>query len=248
MFSPPCLAGGTAGFRPILLPTSTVTDPPLSPADKVMINILIADDHTIMRDGLKRILEGQADLKVVGEAVDGHGVMEWVRKGGFEVLLLDLSMPGKSGVELIKQVKAEAPRLPVLILTMHEEEQYAVRTIRAGASGYLTKESAATLLVEAIRRVASGRLFISPAVAEQLALNLAPTNTALPHKQLSDREYEVFRLLASGMSVSHIADKLHLSVKTISTHKTRISQKLGANSLADLIKYAMTHDLQSDPG
>jgi DNA-binding NarL/FixJ family response regulator len=236
-----CAAPARRRSRCITL--AKVSDAPLP---QTMINVLIADDHTIMRDGLRRILEGQEDFRVVGEATDGHRVLEWVQKGGFDVLLLDLSMPGKSGVELIKQVKALAPRLPVMILTMHEEEQYAVRTIRAGASGYLTKESAATLLVEAIRRVASGRLFISPAVAEQLALNIAPPREDLPHKQLSDREFEVFRMLAAGVSVSDIAEKLHLSVKTVSTHKTRISQKLGANSLADLIKYAMTHDLQTE--
>lgn len=211
-----------------------------------MISILIADDHTIMREGLKRILEGQDDFEVVGEATNGIEAMDWVRKGGFEVLLLDLSMPGKSGVDLIKQIKIESPKLPILVLTMHEEEQYAVRTIRAGASGYLTKESAATLLVEAIRRVAAGRLYISPSVAEQLALNIMPRNDELPHKRLSDREFEVFQLLASGGSVSEIAEKLHLSVKTVSTHKTRILQKMDAHSLADLVKYAMVNKLLSE--
>ena len=210
-----------------------------------MIRILIADDHTIMREGLKRILESQDDFVVVGEATNGFEAMDWVRKGGFEVLLLDLSMPGKSGVDLIKQIKIESPKLPILVLTMHEEEQYAVRTIRAGASGYLTKESAATLLVEAIRRVAAGRLYISPSVAEQLALNIMPRNDDLPHKRLSDREFEVFQLLASGASISEIAEKLHLSVKTVSTHKTRILQKMDANSLADIIKYAMINNLLS---
>lgn len=211
-----------------------------------MISILIADDHTIMREGLKRILEGQDDFVVVGEATNGFEAMDWVKKGGFEVLLLDLSMPGKSGVELIKQIKIELPKLPILALTMHEEEQYAVRTIRAGASGYLTKESAATLLVEAIRRVAAGRLYISPSVAEQLALNIMPSNDVEPHKRLSDREFEVFQLLASGASVSEIAEKLHLSVKTVSTHKTRILQKMNAHSLADIVKYAMINNLLID--
>jgi DNA-binding NarL/FixJ family response regulator len=210
------------------------------------INILIADDHTIMREGLKRILENLDDFVVVGEATNGFETMDWVRKGGFEVLLLDLSMPGRSGVDLIKQIRAEVPKLPILVLTMHEEEQYAVRTIRAGASGYLTKESAATLLVEAIRRVAAGRLYISPSVAEQLALNIMPGNDDLPHKRLSDREFEVFQLLAAGTSASEIAEKLHLSVKTVSTHKTRILQKMDANSLADLVKYAMANKLLSD--
>ena len=211
-----------------------------------MINILIADDHTIMREGLKRILENHDDFVVVGEATNGFEAMDWVRKGGFEVLLLDLSMPGKSGVDLIKQIRIEAPKLPILVLTMHEEEQYAVRTIRAGASGYLTKESAATLLVEAIRRVAAGRLYISPSVAEHLAINIMPSNDELPHKRLSDREFQVFHLLASGASVTEIAEKLHLSAKTVSTHKTRILQKMDANSLADIVKYAMVNNLLSD--
>ena len=215
-----------------------------------MISILIADDHTIMREGLKRILENQDDFVVVGEATNGleaiQWVQDWAKKGGFDVLLLDLSMPGKSGVDLIKQIKIEAPKLPILVLTMHEEEHYAVRTIRAGASGYLTKESAATLLVEAIRRVAAGRLYISPSVAEQLALNIMPRNDELPHQRLSDREFEVFQLLASGASVTEIAEKLHLSVKTVSTHKTRILQKMDANSLADIVKYAMTNNLLTD--
>ena len=215
-----------------------------------MISILIADDHTIMREGLKRILENQDDFVVVGEATNGleaiQWVQDWAKKGGFDVLLLDLSMPGKSGVDLIKQIKIEAPKLPILVLTMHEEEHYAVRTIRAGASGYLTKESAATLLVEAIRRVAAGRLYISPSVAEQLALNIMPRNDELPHQRLSDREFEVFQLLASGASVTEIAEKLHLSVKTVSTHKTRILQKMDANSLADIVKYAMTNNLLAE--
>ena len=208
-----------------------------------MIRLLIADDHAIMRDGLKRILEGHDDFEVVGEAIDGFQTMEWVRKGGFDVLLLDLSMPGKSGVDLIKQIRDYAPKLPLLVLTMHEEELYAVRTIRAGASGYITKESAATLLIEAIRRIALGRLFISPQVAEQLALNLMASNDEQPHTKLSDREFEVFQLLAAGISVTNIAEKLHLSVKTVSTHKTRILQKFGAHSLADLIKYAISNNL-----
>ncbi len=208
-----------------------------------MIRILLADDHTIVRDGLKRILESQPEIEVVAEAVNGFEVMDGVRKGGFDVLLLDLSMPGKSGVDLIKQVKAENPALPVLVLTMHEEEIYAVRAIRAGAAGYLTKESAAERLVSALHRVASGRLFISPEVAEQLALNLMPGDGELPHKDLSDREFEVFQLLAAGMSAAQIGDKLHLSVKTISTHKTHILQKLRAESLADLVKYALQHKL-----
>jgi DNA-binding NarL/FixJ family response regulator len=209
----------------------------------IMIRIVIADDHTIMREGLKRILEGADDIEVVGEAVDGFEVLAQVRKGGFDLLLLDLSMPGRSGVELIRQIKDEVPKLPILILTMHEEEQYAVRAIRAGARGYLTKESAGTQLVSAIRKVASGRPYISLEVAEQLAMDVMPSVENLPHKQLSDREFEVFSLLVGGKSITEIAELLHLSVKTVSTHKTRILHKMGMPSLADLVQYAVAHRL-----
>lgn len=208
-----------------------------------MIRIVIADDHTIMREGLKRILEGAEDIEVVGEAVDGFEALAHVRKGGFDLLMLDLSMPGRSGVELIKQIKDEMPKLPILVLTMHEEEQYAVRAIRAGARGYLTKESAGTQLVSAIKKVASGRPYISLEVAEQLAMDVMTTNDELPHKQLSDREFEVFSLLVNGKSITEIAELLHVSVKTISTHKTRILHKMGMPSLADLVQYAVAHRL-----
>lgn len=208
-----------------------------------MIRIVIADDHTIMREGLKRILSGAEDIDVVGEAIDGFEALAQVRKGGFDLLLLDLSMPGRSGVDLIRQIKQEAPKLAILILTMHEEEQYAVRAIRAGAQGYLTKESAGTQLVSAIRRVASGRPYISMEVAEQLALNIMTPNEELPHKLLSDREFEVFHLLVSGKSITEIADLLHLSVKTVSTHKTRIMQKMAMNSLSDMVQYAVAQHL-----
>lgn len=208
-----------------------------------MIRIVIADDHTIMREGLKRILDGADDIEVVGEAVDGFEVLSQIRKGGFDLLLLDLSMPGRSGVELIRQIKDEAPKLPILILTMHEEEQYAVRAIRAGARGYLTKESAGTQLVSAIRKVASGRPYISIEVAEQLAMDVMPASEDLPHKQLSDREFEVFGLLVNGKSITEIAEMLHLSVKTVSTHKTRILHKMNMSSLSELVQYAVAHRL-----
>jgi DNA-binding NarL/FixJ family response regulator len=208
-----------------------------------MIRVLIADDHTILREGLKQLLMAAGDLEVVGEARDGHEVLHQVRTLDFAVLLLDMSMPGRSGVELIKQVKAEKPRLRVLVLSMHQEHQYAVRAIRAGASGYLTKESAATLLVTAIRKVASGGAFISAEVAEQLALDAMPHSDGPPHAQLSDREYQVFHLLASGLSVTDIATQLNLSGKTVSTHKARLMEKLNVNNPAELIHYALRHRL-----
>jgi len=208
-----------------------------------MIRIVIADDHTIMREGLKRILDGAEDMTVVGEAVDGFEALAHVRKGGFDLLMLDLSMPGRSGVELIRQIKDEVPKLPILVLTMHDEEQYAVRAIRAGARGYLTKESAGTQLLSAIRKVASGRPYISAEVAEQLAIDAMPSSEHLPHEELSNREFEVFSLLVSGKSITEIADMLHLSAKTVSTHKTRILQKMSMTSLAEMVQYAVAHRL-----
>lgn len=208
-----------------------------------MIRIVLADDHTIVREGLKQLLAAAGDLEVVGEAEDGFAVMERVRALDFDLLLLDMSMPGKSGIDLIKHVKAEKPKLRILVLSMHEEHQYAVRAIRAGASGYLTKESASRQLVEAIRKVAAGGAFISGAVAEQLALAAMPDAQGAPHEALSDREFQVFRMLAEGKSISDIAERLNLSVKTVSTHKANILHKMGLASTADLVRYALDRKL-----
>jgi DNA-binding NarL/FixJ family response regulator len=212
-----------------------------------MIRIVVADDHTIVREGLKQLLSATSDLSVVGEAQNGHEVLERVRALDFDVLLLDMSMPGKSGIELIKQVRAEKPKLRVLVLSMHEEEQYAVRAIKAGASGYLTKESAAAQLVLAIRKVASGGAFITESVAQQLALGAMPQTEGPPHSALSDREFQVFRELVSGKAVSDIAAELNLSVKTVSTHKARIMQKMNMSNPAELIRYAIHHRLVDNP-
>ena len=212
-----------------------------------MIRVVIADDHTILREGLKQLLQATEDFEVVGEAGDGHEVLHQVRTREFDVLLLDMSMPGKSGMELIKQVKAERPKLRVLVLSMHEEHQYAVRAIRSGASGYLTKESASTQLVTAIRKVAGGGAFISAEVAEQLALSAMPTAEGPLHGSLSDREYQVFRLLVAGEGVTQIAAQLNLSVKTVSTHKARLMEKLGIDNAAELVRYALKHGLSDDP-
>ena len=211
-----------------------------------MMRVVIADDHQILREGLKQLLLAAGDLDVVGEARDGHEVVERLRTLEFDVLLLDMSMPGKSGVELIKQVKAEKPKLRILVLSMHEEHQYAVRAIRAGASGYLTKESAAAQLVAAIRKVAGGGAFISAEVAERLALDAMPHAEGPLHALLSDREYQVFRLLVAGHAVSEIAEQLHLSAKTISTHKARLMEKLQVDNNADLVRYAVRHRLHDD--
>ena len=212
-----------------------------------MIRIVIADDHTIVREGLKQLLAAAGDLDVVAEAGNGHEVMQQVRGNDFDVLLLDMSMPGKSGTELIKQVKEERPKLRVLVLSMHEEHQYAVRAIKSGASGYLTKDSASTQLVTAIRKVSAGGAFISAEVAEALALSARSQSEGPPHAALSDREYQVFQMLASGASVSAIAARLNLSVKTVSTHKARLLEKLGARNQTELVHYALKHRLIDDP-
>jgi len=213
-----------------------------------MIRIVIADDHTIVREGLKQVLSAASDLTIVGEAQNGHEVLQRVREQDFDVLLLDMSMPGKSGIELIKQVRAEKPRLRIMVLSMHQEPQYAVRAIRAGASGYLTKESASAQLVSAIRKVAGGGAYITDAVAEQLALGAMPQTDGPPHSALSDRELQVFRLLVAGGTVSEIADQLNLSVKTVSTHKARILQKMNMSNPTELIRYALQHGLIEDSG
>jgi DNA-binding NarL/FixJ family response regulator len=211
------------------------------------VRIVLADDHAIVREGLKRIVGDVEDFQVVGEAADGTAVMQAVRELEFDVLVLDLSMPGRSGMELIKLVKAEKPRLRILVLSMHQEMQYAVRAIKSGASGYLTKETAPSQLEQAIRKVSTGGAYISAEVAEQLALGAMPGGGgALPHESLSDREFEVFRLLVTGHAVSDIAHKLNLSVKTVSTHKANLMQKLGLSNQTELVRYALKHGL-ADP-
>ena len=211
-----------------------------------MIRLVIADDHTIVREGLKQVLAAAADLAIAGEARDGFEVMARVRELDFEVLLLDMSMPGKSGIELIKQVRAEKPKLRILVLSMHEEPQYAVRAIKAGASGYLTKDSASAQLVQAIRKVAGGGAFISAEVAEQLALGAMPQVDGPLHGALSDREFQVFQLLVSGKSVTDIGNELNLSVKTVSTHKAHIMQKMQLANQTEMIRYAIAHGLMDD--
>lgn len=211
-----------------------------------MIRIVLADDHAIVREGLKRIVGEAQGFQVVGEAADGTEVMRTVRELDFDVLVLDLSMPGRSGMELIKLVKSEKPKLKVLVLSMHQETQYAVRAIKSGASGYLTKETAPAQLEQAIRKIAGGGAYISAEVAEQLALGAMPGGETLPHETLSDREFQVFRALVAGDAVSDIAAKLNLSVKTVSTHKANLMQKLGLANQTELVRYALKHGL-ADP-
>ncbi len=207
------------------------------------LRVLLADDHAIIRDGLRQILAETEDLAVAGEAANGQEVLTQLRERDWDLLVLDISMPGRSGLDLIRLVKDECPHLPVLILSMHHEEQYAVRALHAGAAGYLTKESDADLLLHAMRRVAAGGVYVSDKVAELMARGLRPVSSELPHKLLSDREYQVFSLLVQGHGLSDIATELSLSVKTISTHKTRILQKMGMSNLSELVRYAISHRL-----
>ena len=205
--------------------------------------VLVADDHAIIRDGLRKILADTEDIVVAGEAANGNKALEMVRERDWSLLILDLSMPGRSGIELIKLIKAERPKLPILIFSMHPEEQYAVRTIRAGASGYLSKEEDSDYFLPAIRRVAAGQMFISPKVAELLAADASPGAHTHLHSKLSNRENEVLIRIVKGISLTDIADEFSLSIKTISTHKTHILDKLGLSNQADLIRYAIEHQL-----
>lgn len=207
------------------------------------IRVLLADDHAIIRDGLKQILADTEDLVVAGEAANGIEVMHLVREQSWGVLVLDISMPGRSGLDLIHMIKDEKPALPILVLSMHHEEQYAVRAIHAGASGYLTKESDSEVLLAAIRRVAAGGVYISEKVAELMVRGIRPVVETLPHDLLSDREYQVFQMLIAGIALTDIGRELSLSVKTISTHKTHILHKMNLANTGELIRYAITHGL-----
>ncbi len=212
-----------------------------------MIRILVADDHTIVREGLKQILAKHADLQVAGEAANGNDVLRLVRDETWDVLVTDMSMPGRNGLELIKLVKQAQPTLPVLVLSMYDEEQYAVRAIRAGASGYLNKESASEQLVSAIRKVAAGGVYASPTVTQALFSTLRNNRSTQPHEQLSDRELQVLQLIVAGKSITDIADQLALSPKTVSTHKSRLMEKMNMNNQAELIRYAIEHRLTNAP-
>ena len=202
-----------------------------------MTRIVLADDHKIVRDGLKRIL-ASTDLEVVAEAGDGDELLKLVRANNYDVAVVDMSMPGLSGLALIKRLKEEKPKLRVLVLSMHGESQYAARVLKAGAAGYLNKDSAAEQLVGAIRKVAGGGVHIGEAAAASLV-----AADKSPHETLSDREFEVLRLLVDGLGPTEIGERLHLSVKTVSTHKTRILEKLNLGSTAELVRYAIEHKL-----
>jgi DNA-binding NarL/FixJ family response regulator len=212
-----------------------------------MIRVLLADDHAIIRDGVKQILADTDDLVVAGEAANGTAVLKLVAEQQWDVLVLDISMPGKNGLELVKLIRQDKPRLPILIFSMHQEEQYALRALHAGASGYLTKESDGEVLISSIRKVAGGGVHVSDKVAEMLARERMPTISDLPHARLSDREFQIFEKIIAGARLTDIAAELNLSIKTVSTHKSRILQKMNMASDTDMVRYAISKGLLTMP-
>lgn len=208
-----------------------------------MICLLMADDHAIVRGGLKQIFALSPDIRVVCEASNGAEVLQHVRNGKFDLLLLDMIMPGISGVDLIGRVKATRPSLPILVLSMHNESQVVARAFKAGASGYITKDCEPEKLLHTIRKVADGQKYIDPLLAEQMAFDMAFPEQRLPHASLSNREFEVLRLLAKGRSINEIARQLVISNKTVSTHKMHLMKKMGLSSMAAIVSYAIQHGL-----
>ena len=211
------------------------------PLDK--IRVFIVDDHAIVREGLKQILADTTDLIVAGDADTGHEAIKLARENGYDVLLLDISMPDRSGIEILKQIKKEVPDIIVLILSMHREDQYAIRSLKAGAAGYLNKQSAPDELVGAIRSVVAGRKYISGDLAQALADQVSGNHQVSPHETLSDREYQTLTMIASGMCVSDIGKELNLSVKTVSMYRARLLQKMKLKNNAELMHYAMKNKL-----
>lgn len=208
-----------------------------------MIKILIADDHTMFREGLKRIIAEYPDLIVSGEAKNGNEVIEKIFNNDFDIILLDIAMPGLNGLEVLKQLKKEKPKMPVLIITAHPEEQYAVRVMKAGASGYIMKESAPDELITAIRKISQGRKYITSSLAEKLAFEIQEEAQKPAHEILSDREYQVLLMIASGKTVSQIGKELFLSVKTVSSYRTRILEKMKMKTNAELTHYVIKNNL-----
>ena len=207
------------------------------------IRVLIADDHAIVRQGLRQILSDTPDLTVAGEAENGVQAVQMVRTGEWDVVLMDVSMPDRNGIDALKIIKKEFPRLPVLILSMYPEEQYAIRALKAGAAGYLTKQSAPELLVTAIRQVASGKKYVSPSLAEELANAIGDDSERPPHEKLSDREYQTLCMIASGKTPTEIAEALNLSVKTVSVYRARLLEKMNLRNNAELTHYGLKHGL-----
>jgi DNA-binding NarL/FixJ family response regulator len=208
-----------------------------------MIKILIADDHSIVREGLKQIVADTSDMIVTDEASDGHEVLALLSKNTYDVVVLDIAMPGPTGLEILKQIKRKSPKFPVLILSVHPEEQYAIRALKAGASGYLTKESAPDELITAIRKISTGGKYITSSLAEKLAFELEADSEKPPHKTLSDREFEVMCMIAKGKTTKDIAEELYLSPKTVSTYRSRILEKMKLKSNGGLTHYAINNRL-----
>ena len=208
-----------------------------------MIRIIIADDHPIVRAGMKQIISEASDMMVADEASDGHKLLSKIKKGNFDVVILDITMPHMDGLDVLKQLKIEKPKLPVIILSIHPEDQYALRVLKEGASAYVTKTSAPDELINAIRKVFRGGKYISPSIAEKLAFQLDANFEEMPHEALSDREYQVLCTLASGKTVMEIADGLSLSAKTVSTYRSRILEKMDMKNNAELIHYAVQNKL-----
>jgi two-component system, NarL family, invasion response regulator UvrY len=208
-----------------------------------MIKVCVVDDHAVVREGLKRIIAENPGMAVTSEAGDGVEALRVIQTEPCDVVLLDITMPNKNGLDVLKQIHAETPRLPVLVLSMHAEDQYAVRVLRAGAAGYLTKESAPAKLVQAIRKVVRGGKYVSTTLAEKLVFDLDSRSAKAPHEVLSDREYQVLCMIASGKTVTIIAEELALSVKTVSTYRVRILEKLNMKNNAELTRYAIKEGL-----
>jgi len=208
-----------------------------------MIRALITDDHAVVRRGLKELLTDSRKIEVLGEASNAREAMDQVRSGRWDVVILDINLPDRNGLDLLRDVKREKPDLPVLILSVCSEDQFAVRALRSGAAGYLTKASAPAQLVDAVEKVAGGGRYISPAVAERLAVLVGSDREGMPHEALSEREYQVTRMLASGKTVSQIAAEMNLSVKTISTYRSRVLDKMGMRTNAELTYYAVRNQL-----
>jgi len=206
------------------------------------MKILIADDHAVVRAGLKQILTGVSGITEIDGVADGDEVMEKIKEKDYDVVVLDISMPGKNGLEVLKQLKSAKPKLPVLMLSMYAEGQYAVRVLKAGASGYLTKDSASEELVNAVEKIYLGRKYITPSLAEKLA-DFTWEGDKFPHERLSDREFNVFKMIASGNTVKEVAANLCLSVKTVSTYKARIYEKMKLESRVDITSYAIKNKL-----
>ena len=209
-----------------------------------MVRILVADDHAVVRHGLRQLFSLAPEFNVVAEAKNAWEAIERLREGGVDVMLMDMSMPGLSGIDLIRRARGEAPRVPILVLSMHADWQIAARAIKAGASGYLTKDSEPEVLIEAIRQVSKGGNFIDPTLATRMVFQSGSgSDTETPSTEMTDREYQVFLALVHGRSLVEIAEELHLSAKTISTHKFRLMRKLGLNSVSELVRYAVRHGI-----